>query len=63
MFLNCLVSLGPTRRLDASKSNVGNSKLKFIKKFKVNFNLEKYLTCVSVRAHRAALAKFRTRAH
>ena len=30
---------------------------------KANLNLEKYLTCVSVRAHRVALAKFRTSAH
>ena len=31
--------------------------------FKVNLNLEKYLMCVSVRAHRVALAKFRKSAH
>ena len=49
--------------LEASKGNIGNSKLKTYKKFKVNMNLEKYLTRVSVRAYRMALAKFRMSAH
>ena len=49
--------------LEVSKENIGNSKLRTCKEFKVNLNLKEYLTCVSFRAHRVALARFRISAH
>ena len=49
--------------LETAKGNKGNTKLRTYIKFKVNLNLEKYLSCVSVRADRAAVARFRMSAH
>ena len=48
---------------ESSRGNKGNSKLRTYKEFKQDLKLEKYLTCVSVRAHRIALTKLRTSAH
>ena len=45
------------------KGKKRNSKLRTYKEFKQDLKLEKYLTCVSVRAHRIALTKLRTSAH
>ena len=48
---------------ESSRGKKGNSKLRTYKEFKQDLRLEKYLTCVSVRAHRIALTKLRTSAH
>ena len=48
---------------ESVKGKKGNSKLRTYKEFKQALKLEKYLTCVSVRAHQIALTKLRTSAH
>ena len=48
---------------ESSRGKKGNSKSRTYKEFKQDLKLEKYLTCVSVRAHRIVLTKLRTSAH
>ena len=48
---------------ESAKGNKGNSKLRTYKEFKQDVKIESYLTYISVRAHRIALAKLRTSSH